>query len=65
MLGAIMEQYRALSETQGMISRTMGEIAAAARPGVAGQRESFPRAPAPHAPRPEVVPATPVRPTVP
>jgi hypothetical protein len=40
-LRRIMERYRALSEVQGMISRTMGEIAAAARPGVTRQLESL------------------------
>jgi hypothetical protein len=37
LLRRIMERYRALSEGQGMVSRTMREIAAAARPGVTRQ----------------------------
>ena len=41
MLRRIMERYRALSETQGMISRTMGEMAALARADVASRRESL------------------------
>ena len=66
MLRTIMERYRALSEEQGMISRTMGEIAAAARPGVAGQLESLAEmAEAPHAARPEAVGAAQVSVTVP
>ena len=51
-LRTTMERYRALSEEQGMVSRTMGEIAAATRPGVTRQLESLVQA---AAPRPEVV----------
>ena len=66
MLRTIMERYRALSEMQGMISRTMGEIAAAARPGVARQLESLAQvAEAPLAPRLEAVEAAQVSVTVP
>ena len=65
-LRRIMERYRALSEVQGMISRTMGEIAAAARPGVTRQLESLAEAAkAPLAPPLEVVEAAQVSASVP
>jgi hypothetical protein len=44
LLRTIMERYRVLSEVHGMISRTMGEIAAAARPGITRQLGSFAQA---------------------
>jgi hypothetical protein len=57
LLRKIMERYRALSEVQGMASRTMGEIAAAARPGVTRQLESSAQPAVPLGPRLEVVEA--------
>jgi Polysaccharide deacetylase len=56
LLRLIMERYRALSEVQGMVSRTMGEIAAAARRGVSPQFQSSGQK-APPAPRLEAVEA--------
>jgi hypothetical protein len=66
LLRLIMERYRALSEVRGMISRSMGEIAAGARPGVTRQLESLAQvAKAPPAPRLEGVEAARVSATVP
>ena len=59
LLRTTLERYRALSEVQGMISLTMGEIAAAARAGVSRQLKSSVRTDAPVAPRLEVVKAAP------
>jgi hypothetical protein len=50
---------------QGMTSRTTGEIAAAARPGVTRQLESSAQAAVPLAPRLEVVEAAQVSATAP
>jgi hypothetical protein len=61
LLRTIMERYRALSEMQGMTSRIMGEIAAAARQL---ERAAQP-AEAPPAPRLEVVEAAQVSATAP
>lgn len=63
-LRTILERYRALSETEGMASRTMGEIAAAARAGVTRQPASSGQADGP-CPRCEVADATRVSATVP
>ena len=66
MLRTVVERYRALSEVEGMVSRTMGEIAAAARAGVARQRKSMAQAPgAPRAPRRQPVEAARVSATAP
>jgi hypothetical protein len=46
-LRRIMERYRALSEGQGMVSRTMGEIAAAVRPGMTRQLDGLRQAETP------------------
>jgi hypothetical protein len=65
MLRTIMERYRALSEVQGMISRTMGEIAAATRPDITRQLGSIAQPEAPLAPRLEVVEAAQVSASLP
>jgi hypothetical protein len=63
-LRKVLERYRALSQTQGMVSRTMGEIAAAARAGVTHQPASLSQAGGPLPPRWEVGEAARVSPTV-
>jgi hypothetical protein len=65
MLRTVLERYRALSEVQGMVSRNMCEIAAAARRGGSPQLQSSAEAQAPLVPRPEVVEATRVSATAP
>jgi Polysaccharide deacetylase len=66
MLRTVMERYRALSEVQGMVSLTMGEVAALARADAARQVESSAQAVgAPLAPGLEVAEAAPVSATVP
>lgn len=59
MLRTVMERYRALSEVHGMISRTMAEMAAVARPAAARQLDGFAQAvEAPRAPCLQAVGAT-------
>jgi Polysaccharide deacetylase len=65
LLRTVLERYRALSEVQGMVSRTMSEIASAVRRGVSPQLQSSAQAQVQPVPRPEVVEPTRVSATAP
>jgi hypothetical protein len=64
-LRTVMERYRALSEEQGMVSRNMGEIATAARPGTTRQLDGFAQGQVPSKPLREAVEAARVSATAP